>query len=80
MYPKLPALIKYIREMENTKSVFLVTNGQEPDMIERLQDEDALPTQLYLSSNAADRDAFMRINRPRHEDSWERLEPHAVDA
>jgi tRNA wybutosine-synthesizing protein 1 len=72
MYPKLPELIKYLRSLKETKSVFLVTNGQEPDMIKRLADEDALPTQLYLSTNAADSESFMKINRPRYEDSWER--------
>ena len=72
MYPKLPEMIRYLKALKNTKSIFLVTNGQEPEMLRRLQDEDALPTQLYLSTNAADRDSFMRINRPRYEDSWER--------
>jgi tRNA wybutosine-synthesizing protein 1 len=72
MYPKLPDLIKYLNSLPNTKSTFLVTNGQEPEMIQKLKDEDALPTQLYLSTNAADYDTFMRINRPRYKDSWER--------
>lgn len=72
MYPKLPELIKYLKSLKETKSIFLVTNGQEPDMIQRLQDEDALPTQLYLSTNAADYESFIRINRPRYDDSWER--------
>ena len=54
MYPKLPELIKYLKSLEATKSIFLVTNGQEPEMIHKLADEDALPTQLYLSTNAAD--------------------------
>ncbi len=72
MYPKLPELIRYLRSLESTKSIFLVTNGQEPDMICRLQNEDALPTQLYLSTNAADYESFIKINRPRYEDSWER--------
>ncbi len=72
MYPKLPQLIRYLRGLKETKSIFLVTNGQEPDMIRRLQDEDALPTQLYLSTNAADREAFLKINQPRYDDSWER--------
>ena len=57
---------------EATKSIFLVTNGQEPDMIQKLEDEDALPTQLYLSTNAADYQSFLKINRPRYDDSWER--------
>jgi tRNA wybutosine-synthesizing protein 1 len=72
MYPKLPELIKYLKSLEATKSIFLVTNGQEPDMIQRLQDEDALPTQLYLSTNASDYDSFLKINKPKYDDSWER--------
>jgi tRNA wybutosine-synthesizing protein 1 len=72
MYPKLPELIKYLKSLDTTKSIFLVTNGQEPDMIQRLQDEDALPTQLYLSTNAADYDSFLRINKPKYDDSWQR--------
>ena len=72
MYPKLPELIKYLKSLEATKSIFLVTNGQEPNMIQKLQDENALPTQLYLSTNAADYQSFFKINRPRYHDSWER--------
>jgi len=72
MYPKLPDLIKYLKSLESTKSIFLVTNGQEPEMIKRLADEDALPTQLYLSTNASDHSSFLKINRPKYDDSWER--------
>jgi tRNA wybutosine-synthesizing protein 1 len=72
MYPKLPELIKYLKSLKATKSIFLVTNGQEPDMIQKLQDEDALPTQLYLSTNAADYESFIKINKPKYDDSWER--------
>lgn len=72
MYPRLPELIRHLRGLPATRSIFLVTNGQEPGMLRRLADEDALPTQLYLSTNAADRESFERINRPRYDDSWER--------
>ena len=72
MYPKLPDLIKYLKSLKATKSIFLVTNGQEPDMLQRLSDEDALPTQIYLSTNAADYKSFIEINKPRYKDSWER--------
>ena len=72
MYPKLPELIKYLKSLQETKSIFLVTNGQEPDMIQRLKDEDALPTQLYLSTNAADYESFLKINKPKYDDSWQR--------
>lgn len=72
MYPKLPELIKYLKSLQETKSIFLVTNGQEPEMIQRLKDENALPTQLYLSTNAADYESFLRINKPKYDDSWQR--------
>src|ERR671916_3061901 len=72
MYPKLPGLIKYLYTLKATKSIFLVTNGQEPDMLYRLQDENALPTQIYLSANASNRNMFYKINGPRHKDAWER--------
>jgi tRNA wybutosine-synthesizing protein 1 len=72
MYPKLPNLIKYLKSLKNTKSIFLVTNGQEPEMINRLIKEDALPTQLYLSTNASNRKTFYQINRPKYKDAWDR--------
>jgi len=72
MYPKLPALIKYLKTLKETKSIFLVTNGQEPEMLRRLEREDALPTQVYLSTNASDKKMFHKINRPLREDAWER--------
>ena len=72
MYPQLPQLIQYLKKLPTTKSIFLVTNGQEPEMLERLRDEDALPTQLYLSTNAPNKEVFQTVNRPKYEDAWER--------
>jgi tRNA wybutosine-synthesizing protein 1 len=72
MYPKLPQLIRYLKTLKATKSIFLVTNGQEPDMLRKLVQEDALPTQIYLSTNASNKKMFLQINRPRHKDAWER--------
>jgi tRNA wybutosine-synthesizing protein 1 len=72
MYPQLPQLIKYLKTLPETKSIFLVTNGQEPEMLQRLQDEDALPTQLYLSTNAPDEETFQLVNKPRYKDAWQR--------
>lgn len=72
MYPKLPQLIKYLKTLKATKSIFLVTNGQEPDMLRRLANEDALPTQIYLSTNASNKKMFHQINRPMYKDAWER--------
>lgn len=74
LYPKLPQLIKYLKSLPNTKSIFLVTNGQHPEALERLQAEDALPTQLYLSCNAPNKELYYKINVPvmNRGDAWER--------
>jgi len=72
MYPKLPQMIRYLRQLPSTKSIFLVTNGQEPDMLQRLANEDSLPTQIYLSTNASNKEMYYRVNRPRYRDAWER--------
>jgi tRNA wybutosine-synthesizing protein 1 len=72
MYPKLPQLIRYLKGLAATKSIFLVTNGQEPDMLDRLAEEDSLPTQIYLSTNAPSRRIFHIVNRPKYADAWER--------
>jgi len=73
LYPKLPELIKYLKSLPHTKSIFLVTNGQEPEMLERLEREDALPAQLYLSMNAGKLETFKRVNCPLMRDAWERF-------
>jgi tRNA wybutosine-synthesizing protein 1 len=72
MYPQLPYLIKYLKQIPETKSIFLVTNGQEPEMLQRLRDENALPTQLYLSTNAPNSEIFDLVNRPKYKDAWNR--------
>jgi len=41
-------------------------------MLQRLIDEGALPTQLYLSTNASNKKMFTLINRPRYSDAWSR--------
>ncbi|OYT26343.1 MAG: 4-demethylwyosine synthase TYW1 [Thermoprotei archaeon ex4572_64] len=64
LYPKLPELILYLRTLPNTRSIFLVTNGRCPDMLEKLDHEDALPTQLYLSLTAPNEELYYKIHRP----------------
>jgi tRNA wybutosine-synthesizing protein 1 len=73
IYPKLPELIKYLKSLPNTRSIFLVTNGAHPDMLRRLEEEDALPTQLYISINAPNEELFRRINHPMISDAWHRF-------
>lgn len=73
IYPKLGAMIKNLKARKEVKSIFVVTNGQEPQHLERLAGEDALPTQLYVSLTAPNAAMFKHINRSIYPDGWERL-------
>ncbi len=73
MYPRLDEMIHLLRKRESMKSIFIVTNGQFPEALEKLMKNDALPTQLYLSMNAPDRELFHKINNPVLPDAWERF-------
>jgi tRNA wybutosine-synthesizing protein 1 len=73
IYPKLAELVLKLKANPEVKTVFIVTNGQNPKALSKLAMEDALPTQLYLSLSAPDKETFMKVNRSVHKDGWERL-------
>lgn len=73
LYPKLPEMILELRKHPEVRSIFLVSNGQEPAMVRKLAREGALPTQLYISVDAASADMFRKVNRPKYKDGWKRL-------
>ena len=70
-YPHLSKLIGGLHKRGITS--FLVTNGQFPDALERLNKEDNLPTQLYLSFDHPDQETFVKLDRPDLKDAWPRL-------
>lgn len=71
LYPKLAELVKFLKALPQTKSIFIVTNGQEPAVLAKLAKSP--PTQLYISVNAPNRALFMKINRPVRKDAWTRF-------
>jgi len=71
LYPKLPELVRFLKGLPQTKSVFVVTNGQEPDALAKLARSP--PTQLYISVNAPNQTLFKRINCPLYKDAWSRF-------
>ncbi|HDI31969.1 MAG TPA: 4-demethylwyosine synthase TYW1, partial [Thermofilum sp.] len=73
MYPRLAEMIRLIRDRYKARTVFLVTNGQVPEALSRLYEERSLPTQLYISVSASNREMCVRIQRPVLKDFWERL-------
>jgi tRNA wybutosine-synthesizing protein 1 len=72
LYPRLPELIKEFHRMGLT--TFLVSNGTRPEMIERLAEGKALPTQLYLSLVAYDAFSHEKICLPQEPGTWKRFE------
>jgi tRNA wybutosine-synthesizing protein 1 len=68
MYPYLSDLIGEASRRGMT--TFLVTNGTNPRALERL---DPLPTQLYVTISAPNKEIFERLCLPRSTMLWERL-------
>ncbi len=66
-YPHLSELINEIKQ--RGWSSYLVTNGQRPDVLRKIE----LPTQLYISLDAPNKDLMLKITHPMHKDAWERL-------
>ena len=71
LFPKLGELISELHK--RGKTTFLVTNGQHPEVLEKLEKEKNLPTQLYISLDATNESQFKKINIPLNKDGWERL-------
>lgn len=73
IYPKLAELIQELRNNPEVKSIFLVTNGQEPEHLLELSKKGSLPTQLYISLDAPNKELFKKINKSLYPDGWKRL-------
>lgn len=67
MYPRINELLGELHSREI--STFLVTNAQFPECIDKL----APVTQLYVSIDAATKDALKAVDRPLFKDFWERF-------
>lgn len=66
-YPRINELIKKIKERNLT--CFIVTNGQFPEILKKLEP----PTQLYISLNAYNKRLYNKIHNPSRKDAYELL-------
>ena len=73
IYPKLGEMISILRKNKEVKSIFIVTNGQEPEVFEKLKKNKQLPTQLYVSVTAPNEELFKKLNRSVYSDGWQKL-------
>jgi tRNA wybutosine-synthesizing protein 1 len=71
LYPKLSGLITELHD--KNKTTFLVTNGLMPERLLELEAKNALPTQLYVSLDAPNKELFFKIDRCALKDGWDRL-------
>jgi tRNA wybutosine-synthesizing protein 1 len=71
LYPQISELIAELHKQGKTS--FLVTNGQHPEVLEKLAKEGNLPTQLYISLDATTPEEFKKINIPLNKDGWSKL-------
>ena len=77
LYKGLPGMLRELRSRKI--SSFLVTNGLHPEMIEKLRDEDSLPTQLYMSLDAPDEATWKKIDIPLVPNFWDKVRYFEVD-
>lgn len=71
VYPYLADFIQMCHDHDMTTMV--VTNGSFPDQLERLADADALPTQLYVSVDAPNKEIFDELCVPLTGGAWSKL-------
>ena len=77
MYTRLGELISEFRK--RGISTFVVTNGTFPERIIEMKETGNLPTQLYVTMAAPDRETYLKVCSsvkpyfPVHADHWERL-------
>jgi len=70
-YPKIGELVSKINS--DGKSTFLVTNGTFPHKLKDMAEKNQLPTQLYVSVEAPNKEMYVKIDRPIYEDTWFKL-------
>lgn len=71
LYPMIGDLIQEIRRREMTS--FLVTNGTMPDRLRGLVENQAEPTNLYVSLYGPDKRTYDMATDPLIADAWERI-------
>ncbi len=71
LYPKIGELIQEIRSRNATS--FLVTNGLQPEVMQKLIDKNNLPTRLYVSVNTSNKEDYDKFHRSLKKDAWEKL-------
>ncbi len=73
LYPQIGEMVQLLKKKREVRSVFIVSNGQEIEQLNRLVKRNELPTQLYISIAASNKEQYQKIHRPIPKDYWERI-------
>ncbi len=72
LYKKLPELIRLLKDRKETETIFVVSNGQNPEMLKRMWRENSLPTQLYISMVGPNEKLYKSITCNNEKDGWKK--------
>ena len=71
LYPRLGEMI--VEYHSRGITTFLVTNGSNPEALQRLMANGPEPTQLYISLSAPNEQLYYKIDRSQVKNGWQRL-------
>jgi len=71
VYEHIGGIIEELKKRGKTS--FLVTNGLYPKKLRELEEKKQLPTQLYISVNAPNKEIYDKIHRSSKKNAWELL-------
>lgn len=70
-YKDVGGIVEELRKRGKTS--FIVTNGLFPNKLKELEKKNQLPTQLYISVNAPNKELYKKIHRSSKKDAWNLL-------
>lgn len=71
LYPRIGEFVQEFRK--KNMCTFIVSNGSHPSVIRKLQKDNQLPTQLYITLPASNKKSFNQISRPLTKHAWENV-------
>lgn len=71
LYPKIGELIDELRK--KGKTTFVVTNGLQTRVLQRLSENRQLPTQLYLSLNSPNKEMYDSWHKSKIKNAWKKF-------
>jgi tRNA wybutosine-synthesizing protein 1 len=72
LYPFMTDLLQLLKK--KGKTIFLVSNGTNPEALEKMLETNTFPTQLYITIPAPTKEDYLRTCRPLIDDGWERIQ------